>query len=210
MTLTAVLLGAMTALTGCGGGGGSAENEAGKGSTEIAAPVEAEEKDEERDDPGEGGEEKEVTAGTDLKVNGTDLYTQFFHLKVPEEWTDHVSYHYFQDPEAGRYALDIIDSGAMTASEGERGLAYSVVVYRGYGEEKDTGDAKRFLGMLRKEDGSFLYVFLEFPEGENPSENEETYRSILDYEDMIPAHLEGVNDYTFSPGDKPEENETEE
>ena len=127
-----------------------------------------------------------------------------------EDWQDHVSYHYFQDPEAGRYALDIIETGAMTAAEGEGGLAYSVVIYRGYGEEKEKSDQSRFLGMLEKEDDSYLYVFLEFPgNSAHIKDSEETYRSVLDYEDMIPAHMEGVNDYTFRPGGKPEK-ETEE
>ena len=192
------------------GSGTNTDNSAKEGSTGNLIAADNEERDEERDYRGEENEEEEVKPGTDLKVSGTDLYTQFFHLTVPEDWQDHVSYHYFQDPEAGRYALDIIETGAMTAAEGEGGLAYSVVIYRGYGEEKEKSDQSRFLGMLEKEDDSYLYVFLEFPgNSAHIKDSEETYRSVLDYEDMIPAHMEGVNDYTFRPGGKPEK-ETEE
>lgn len=211
MTAAAAALCAAVALTGCGGGGGNTGNHSGEGSTGNLIAAENEERDEERDDQGEDSEEEEVKPGNDLKVSGTDLYTQYFHLTVPQDWQEHVSYHYFQDPEAGRYALDLIESGVMTASEGTGGLAYSIVVYRGYGEEKEKGDTSRFLGMLEKEDGSYLYVFLEFPDGSGgAAEADEAFRSVLDYEDMIPAHLEGVSDYTFRPGDKPEEKETEE
>jgi hypothetical protein len=69
----------------------------------------------------------------------------------------------------------------------------------------------RFLGLLKSDEGKYYYAFLEFPgESRYTQSSEEAYRSILDYEDKIPLNIEGRETYTFTAGEKPAADETEE
>lgn len=198
-------------MSGCRGKDREKTGEAADGSTSDLVAAENEDTDEERDSSGEEEDAGPDTPAKDLIVKGTDIYTQFIHLKVPEEWTENVIYHYFQDPERSRYALDIVEFNTMSATEGEGGLAYSIVLYEGYSEEKGMDPPGRFLGMLKSDEGTYYYVFLEFPrESRYTESSEEAYRSILDYEDKIPLNIEGRKTYTFTAGESPEEDETEE
>ena len=197
-------------MTGCGGKDKEKTGKAADGSTSDLVAAENEDTDEERDSSGEEADAGPKTPTQDLIVKGTDIYTQFIHLKVPEEWTENVIYHYFQDPGNSRYALDIVEFNTMSATEGEGGLAYSIVLYEGYSEEKGMDPPGRFLGMLKSDEGKYYYVFLEFPgESRYTESSEEAYRSILDYEDKIPLNIEGRKTYTFTAGERPAENETD-
>ena len=139
-----------------------------------------------------------------------NVCTQFFRLVPPEEWDGGVNYHYFQEPEAGRYALDIIENSSMAATDGVGGLVYSIVLYDTYTEERGMENSG-YAGMLRGGDGSFYYVFLEFPAGKQYTDGtEEAYRRAADTKSWIAGNIEGRNGYTFEAGKEPENEEGEE
>ena len=196
-------------MAGCGGKSHQAGNPE-NGSTSAQAAAETEPTDLDEDTAGEETEPEHETEPRDLLIDGSDRYTQFFHLSVPGEWEANVNYHYFQDPDQDRYALDIVEYNSMIASEGTGGLVYSIVLYEKYEEERGM-ESSRYLGMLRNEEGRFLYVFLEYPKNAGDSGSTEgTRRMILDFEDQIPDHLEGRNGFEFSTGKSTVDTETEE
>ena len=90
----------------------------------------------EQDSAQEVDDKDERQASSDLFMEEKDVCVQFMRLHTPEAWQDNVSYHYFQDPEAGRYALDIMENSSMTATEGTGGLVFSIVLYEKYTEER--------------------------------------------------------------------------
>ena len=211
ITVMTALLCLVLGMTGCGGKEDKEAEKTADGSTSDLVAAENEDTDEEMDSSGEEKETGPEAPSEDLMVRGRDIYTQFIHLTVPEEWTENVIYHYFQEPENGRYALDIVEFNTMSATEGEGGLAYSIVLYEGYSEEKGMDPPGRFLGLLKSDEGKYYYAFLEFPgESRYTQSSEEAYRSILDYEDKIPLNIEGRETYTFTAGEKPAADETEE
>jgi len=208
LLITAMLCSAVL-MTGCSGNSpktGNTEN--GSTGEETAAEIESEDLDE--DTAGEETEPEHETAPRDLVIDGSDIYTQFFHLSAPEEWEQNVSCHYFQDPEQNRYALDIVEYNSMIATEGTGGLVYSIVLYEKYEEERGM-ESSKYLGMLKNEEGRFLYVFLEYPRNAgDPGSAEGARRMILDFEDQIPEHLEGRNGFDFTSGQDTDHAETEE
>ena len=85
-------------------------------SSETAASYDLEAAETARDQLGtdserEESEKEEERASTDLFFEDGDACTQFLRLSPAQEWENGVSYHYFQEPESGRYALDIVDIG---------------------------------------------------------------------------------------------------
>ena len=146
----------------------------------------------------------EPAASTDLFFEEGNVCTQFIRLTPPQEWDSGVSYHYFQEPDDGRYALDIIENSSMTATDGVGGFVYSIALYDSYTEERGMENSG-YAGMLRGDDGSFYYVFLEFPTGKQYTEGtEEAYRRAADTKSWIAGNIEGRNGYTFEAGKEPE------
>ena len=152
----------------------------------------------------EESEQEEPKASSDLFFEDGGVCTQFLRLTPPGEWENGVSYHYFQEPEFGRYALDIVEDSSMKATDGVGGLLYSIVVYETYPEERGMENSA-YVGMLNSEENGFCYVFLEFPEGTQYTEaTEEVYRMAADTGSGIAANIEGRNGYTFEAGKEPE------
>ena len=152
----------------------------------------------------EESEKEEERASTDLFFEDGDACTQFLRLSPAQEWENGVSYHYFQEPESGRYALDIVENSSMKATDGVGGLVYSIVVYETYPEERGMENSG-YAGMLRSDEGSYYYVFLEFPTGTQYTEgSEEAYRRAADTKSWIAGNIEGRNGYTFEAGKEPE------
>ena len=152
----------------------------------------------------EESEQEEPRASSDLFFEDGAVCTQFLRLTPPGEWENGVSYHYFQEPDSGRYALDIVENSSMRATDGIGGLLYSIVVYEKYPEERGMENSA-YVGMLNSEDSGFCYVFLEFPDGTQYTEaTEEVYRMAADTGNGIAANIEGRNGYTFEAGKEPE------
>lgn len=192
----------------CGKGDNS--NNAGEAGTSDRILSEYADSDLEEDSEQETDAAEEHTASTDLFFEEGNVCTQFFRLVPPEEWDGGVNYHYFQEPEAGRYALDIIENSSMAATDGVGGLVYSIVLYDTYTEERGMENSG-YAGMLRGGDGSFYYVFLEFPAGKQYTDGtEEAYRRAADTKSWIAGNIEGRNGYTFEAGKEPENEEGEE
>ena len=148
--------------------------------------------------------QEEPRASSDLFFEDGSVCTQYLHLTPPEEWGNGVSYHYFQEPESGRYALDIIENSSMIATDGIGGFLYSIVVYETYPEERGMENSG-YVGMLNSEENGFCYVFLEFPDGTQYTEGtEEVYKTAADTGSRIAANIEGRNGYTFEAGKEPE------
>ena len=151
--------------------------------------------------------QEEARAFMDLFFEDGDVCTQFLRLTPPGEWENGVGYHYFQEPESGRYALDIVENTSIHATDGVGGLLYSIVVYETYPEERGMENSG-YVGMLNSEDNGFCYVFLEFPDGTQYTEaTEEAYRLAADTGSGIAANIEGRNGYTFEAGKEPEASE---
>ena len=179
-------------------------NNAGAAATSDQVSTEYADADLEKDSEQEEADQDEVQASMDLFFEDGDVCTQFFRLILPEEWDGGVSYHYFQEPEAGRYALDIIENSSMTATEGVGGFVYSIALYETYPEERGMENSG-YAGMLRSDEGSYYYVFLEFPTGTQYTEgSEEAYRRAADTKSWIAGNIEGRNGYTFEAGKEPE------
>ena len=179
-------------------------NNAGAAATSDQVSTEYADADLEKDSEQEEADQNEVQASTDLFFEDGDVCTQFFRLILHEEWDGGVSYHYFQEPEAGRYALDIIENSSMTATEGVGGFVYSIALYETYPEERGMENSG-YAGMLRSDEGSYYYVFLEFPTGTQYTEgSEEAYRRAADTKSWIAGNIEGRNGYTFEAGKEPE------
>lgn len=179
-------------------------NNAGAAATSDQVSTEYADADLEKDSEQEEADQDEVQASMDLFFEDGDVCTQFFRLIPPEEWDGGVSYHYFQEPEAGRYALDIIENSSMTATEGVGGFVYSIALYETYPEERGMENSG-YAGMLRSDEGSYYYVFLEFPTGTQYTEgSEEAYRRAADTKSWIAGNIEGRNGYTFEAGKEPE------
>lgn len=178
-------------------------------SSETAASYDLEAAETARDQLGtdsdrEESEKEEERASTDLFFEDGDACTQFLRLSPAQEWENGVSYHYFQEPESGRYALDIVENSSMKATDGVGGLVYSIVVYETYPEERGMENSG-YVGMLNSEENGFRYVFLEFPEGKQYTEaTEEAYRMAADTGSGIGANIEGRNGYIFEAGKEPE------
>ena len=190
------------ALTGCG----RKENGNNAGAAGTSDQVSAESADTELDEDSEQEETapEEARASEDLFFDEGDVCTQFLRLTPPEEWAGGVTYHYFQEPEAGRYALDLIENSSMTATDGVGGFVYSLVLYETYPEERGLENSG-YAGMLRSEEGSYYYLFLEFPSGMQYTEgSEEAYRRVADTKSWIAGNIEGRNGYTFEAGKEPE------
>ena len=185
-------------------------NNAGEAGTSDRILSEYADTDLEEDSEQEESEAEEPAASTDLFFEEGDVCTQFFRLTPPEEWNSGVNYHYFQEPETGRYALDIIENSSMAATDGVGGFVYSIVLYDTYTEERGMENSG-YAGMLRGGDGSFYYVFLEFPAGKQYTDGtEEAYRRAADTKSWIAGNIEGRNGYTFEAGKEPENEEGEE
>lgn len=196
-------------LTGCGGQKADRTDNSAASAAETAEGADAAE-EQELDSAQAEVAENETHASTDLFMEDGAVCTQYFSLTPPKEWEGHVSYHYFQDPEAGRYALDILESESMTATAGTGGAVFSIVLYSTYPEERGMENSS-YLGMLRNEEGRFFYVFLEHFSGNQYTEgSEEAYRKVADSEDGLAANLGGRGGYTFEKGkdsDLPEDRE---
>ena len=185
-------------------GKGDKSNNAGDAGTSAGLLSEYADTDIEEDSEQEENEAEEPAASTDLFFEEGDVCTQFIRLTPPQEWDSGVSYHYFQEPNDGRYALDIIENSSMTATDGTRGFVYSIALYDSYTEERGMENSG-YAGMLRGDDGSFYYVFLEFPTGKQYTEGtEEAYRRAADTKNWIAGNIEGRNGYTFEAGKEPE------
>ena len=201
--LAAVFLAVL--LLSCGKGGKN--NNAGEAGTSDRILSEYADTDLEEDSEQEESEAEEPAASTDLFFEEGDVCTQFFRLTPPEEWNSGVNYHYFQEPETGRYALDIIENSSMAATDGVGGFVCSIVLYDTYTEERGMENSG-YAGMLRGGDGSFYYVFLEFPAGKQYTDGtEEAYRRAADTKSWIAGNIEGRNGYTFEAGKEPENEE---
>lgn len=194
-------------LAGCGKDSGSEAPGAGATADQIAQ--ESANTDLEQDSAQEMTDQEEIEAATDLFMEDGDVCTQFMRLSVPDEWKGNVNYHYFQDPDTGRYALDVMESSSMTATEGTGGLVFSIVLYDTYPEERGMESAG-YLGMLKNEEGEFFYVFLETPgSGQYTEGSEEAYTLVLDTQDRIAGNMEGRNGYKFEAGKDPVKPEEE-
>lgn len=198
----------ITVLTGCGKNGSNDSADAYATNDLVAA--ENASADLEQDSALEVADREDRQAATDLFIEDADVCIQFMRLHAPEEWKENVTYHYFQDPEAGRYALGIMENSSMTATEGTGGLVFSIVLYEKYTEERGMESAS-YLGMLTNEEGAFLYAFLEYPSGTQYTEGTgEAYSRVLDYKDSLSGMIEGRNGYTFNTGKDPREQEEQE
>ena len=179
-------------------------NKAGEAKTSDRIVSEYADTDLSEDSEQEEDEAEKPTASADLFFDEGDVCTQFIRLTPPQEWENGASYHYFQEPEAGRYALDIIENSSMTATDGVGGFVYSIVLYDTYTEERGMENSG-YAGMLRGSDGGFYYVFLEFPTGKQYTEGtEDAYRMAADTKSWIAGNIEGRNGYTFEAGKEPE------
>ncbi|MBQ8052341.1 MAG: hypothetical protein IJ198_00845 [Lachnospiraceae bacterium] len=195
-------------LSGCGRDKKENNAEAASSSDQVAEQAPKDELG--TDSEKEESEEEEARASTDLFFEDGDVCTQFFRLTPPEEWGDGVSYHYFQEPETGRYLLAIVENSSMHATEGIGGLIYSIVVNETYPEERGMENSG-YVGMLSSEENGFCYVFLEFPEGTQYTEaTEETYKAAADTGSGIAANIEGRNGYSFEAGKEPETSQEKE
>ena len=153
--------------------------------------------------------EKEET-GQEERKPSTDLFhedggvcTQFLRLTVPEEWEGNVTFHYFQEPEAGRYELAVMENARMAATEGAGGHVLSVVLTENC-PEKPPGDDYYYLGTLIKEEEKLFHVIMEYPESARSFEGStESGIRILDTGDEIAGLLKGRNGYTFETGEYP-------
>ena len=135
--------------------------------------------------------QRRKTPAADLFIEDSDVCVQFMRLHAPEEWKENVTYHYFQDPEAGRYALGIMENSSMTATEGTGGLVFSIVLYEKYTEDRGMESAS-YLGMLTNEEGAFLYAFLEYPSGTQYTEGTgEAYSRVRGKKRLYFQHRKG-------------------
>ena len=204
--LTALCL--IAVLAGCGRN--SSSDNANVSATNDLVAAENASADLEQDSALEEADRDERLAATDLFMEDEDVCIQFMLLHIPEEWKENVTYHYFQDPEAGRYALDIVENSSMTATDGTGGMVFSIVLYEKYTEERGMESAS-YLGMLTNEEGAFLYAFLEYPAETQYTEGTgEAYNRVLDYKDKLSGMIEGRNGYTFNTGKDPREQEEQE
>lgn len=198
--IVTLLLAAM--LVCCGKEDKSDKAQAGATSDQVSA--EKTDAELEKDSEQEEAEVDVPVAGTDLFFEDGDVCTPYFRLTPAQEWSDGVSYHYFQEPEAGRYTLDLIENSSMTATDGVGGFLYSIALYETYPEERGMENSA-YAGMLKSQESGFFYVFLEFPTGTQYTEGtEETYKRAADTKDWIAGNIEGRNGYTFEAGKEPE------
>ena len=173
------------------------------GSTSHQADAEYANADLEQDSEMEETGQEERKAAMDLFSEDGDICTQFLRLTPPEEWGENVTYHYFQEPEIGRYGLDIVENGSMAATEGVGGRVFSIVL-TGDCPEEPPGEAYDYLGILENEEDKLFYVALEYPKGTQYTEgSEESYKRILDTSDEISDRIEGRNGFTFETGEYP-------
>lgn len=189
-------------LTCCGKG--NKGDDAGSGATSDGAAVNSADTDLDSDSEREEAQQDEIYASTDLFFEEGDVCTQFLLLIVPDQFGEDPSFHYFQDPEADRYALDVMEGSSVNATDGVGGLVYSIVLYGTYPEERGMENSA-YLGMLKDEQGGYYYVFLEFPSGKQyaPS-SEEAYSAAADTSSWIAGNIEGRNGYTFEAGKESE------
>lgn len=188
-------------LTGCGRTENTKKTDT--GSTAHQADAEYANADLERDSEREETGQEERKAAMDLFREDGDICTQFLRLTPPEEWEDNVTYHYFQEPEIGRYGLDIVENGSMAATEGVGGRVFSVVL-AGECPEEPPGEKYDYLGTLENEEDKLFYVIIEYPEGTQFTEgSEESYKRILDASDGMTDRIEGRNGFTFKTGEYP-------
>lgn len=189
-------------LTCCGKG--NKGNDAGSGATSGGSSAGSADTDLDTDSEREEAQQDEIYASTDLFFEDGDVCTQFLRLIVPDQFGEDPSFHYFQDPEADRYALDIMEGSSVNATDGVGGLVYSIVLYETYPEERGMENSA-YLGMLKDEQGGYYYVFLEFPSGKQyaPS-SEEAYSAAADTSSWIAENIEGRNGYTFEAGKESE------
>lgn len=153
---------------------------------------------------------EEVRASTDLFFEDGAVCTQYLRLAPPQGWEGHVTYHYFQEPDTGRYALDVIENESMTATEGVGGALLSIAVYETYPEERGMENAS-YLGMLSSDDGRYFYVFMEhFPGAEYTEGTEETYVNAMAAADSIAGNIEGRNGFSFEAGKEPAQTQEQE
>lgn len=198
----------MILVTACGKNAG--KESAGAGKTSDQASVEIADADLAQDSVQDEEDLSQKSASTDLFVEDGVVCTQFLALAQPGDWDGHVIYHYFQEPESGRYALDVVETESMTATEGVGGGVFSIAMYDTYPEERGMENS-RYLGMLRNEEGKFLYVFLESFSGTRFTEgSEESYRTVESYADSLAEYLTGRGGYTFEAGKEPEGTDEEE
>lgn len=147
--------------------------------------------------------QEERKPSTDLFIKDGDIYTQFLKLTVPGEWEGNVTFHYFQEPEEGRYELAVMENDRMTATEGTGGYVLSVVLTKNC-PEKPPGEDYYYLGTLIKEEEDLFHVIMEYPESARSMEgNGEPGIRILDTGDEIAGLLKGRNGYTFETGEYP-------
>lgn len=194
-------------LTGCSGSDKTENSE--KAVTKDITSQEKADADLEQDSETEEAQVKEPRASTDLFFEEGAVCTQYLRLTEPEEWRDHVTYHYFQEAESGRYAIDVFESESMTATEGIGGALFSIAAYEKYPEERGMDNAS-YLGLLKNDDGRFFYVFLErFPGTQYTEGTEEVYAAAEKSAESIAGNLEGRNGFTFEPGSDPAQPEKE-
>jgi len=180
------------------------ESSAQAGVTSDRGSAEYADADLETDSEEEETQQEEEQASTDLFFEDGAVCTQFFRLTPPEEWESGVSYHYFQEPEDGRFALDIVEDNSMIATEGVGGFLYSIALYETYPEERGLENSG-YVGMLKSEEAPFYYVFLEYPDSAQYTEgSKEAYQRAEETGNSIAGYIEGRNGYTFEAGKEPE------
>jgi hypothetical protein len=191
----------IAALTCCGKADKTKETDT--GSTAEQADTETANTDLSLDSEKEETGEEERKASMDLFWEEGDICTQYIKLTSLGDCKEELTCHYFQDPEEGRYVLDLVENSSMEATEGAGGLVFSVVLAEKCPEEPP-GEGYDYLGTLEQEGGKLFHVLIEYPEGAQYTETgEESYNRIMDAARDAAGSLEGRNGYKFKAGEYP-------
>ena len=187
--------------TCCGKAESSGKTDA--GSTAEQADAKNENTDLALDSEMEETGQEERKPSTDLFMEDGEICTQFLKLAVPGEWEGNVTFHYFQEPEQGRYELAVMENVRMAATEGAGGRIFSVVLTRDC-PEKPPGEDYYYLGTVIKEGEEPFHVIMEYPEDARSFDgNGEQGIRILDTGDEVAGLLKGRNGYTYESGEYP-------
>lgn len=192
----------MLAVVGCGQSKRSSESSlaATEGSEEIQPDADTGESDGETEDSSEAEQQSAEMSGqatNDLKLDGATVSTQFYQVTVPDSWRYNVNYHYYQNPEEGIYTLEIFEISSVKASQGQKGLVFSITLHRSYPEEPDTLPDD-YLGLLKNEEGTYYYVAFDYPgSSQYEDSSEAAYEAVRSGAEQVKGTIEGLNGYTF-------------